>query len=236
MKSSDADITGFVAAINSRLAAESRVAKAIAFGWLCGGAAIAASLVAIGAAIALWGYSQTISIRDAAEVMSQALIKALENVELKTSVTGQMALAPNSEVTVASGQTVKLQDNAVVKLDPNSSIRVVGDLKLNVPQPSKQQLQLDATTKANDLPLTDYTIFRSVSYGTGEVVTGWNYGLSDTERPRAQYCYYTQNLEKGLAAKFTLAFNGSPQRPSPLAKTSFNYDGALANCIWYSGG
>jgi hypothetical protein len=229
------DIGGFAAIINSRLAAESRVASAIAFGWLCGGSAIALLLTAIGVASAFWGYSHLISVKGAADETARALVKALESAELKANVMGTMALAPNAEVRLSAGQTIKIEDGAIVKLDPNSSIRVVGDLKLDIPQPSKQQLQLDATTKGNELPLTDYTIFRAVSYGSGEVVTGWNYGLSDTIRPRAQYCYYSQNLEKGLAAKFTLAFNGSPRRPSPLAKVSFNYDAALANCIWYSG-
>jgi hypothetical protein len=31
------------------------------------------------------------------------------------------------------------------------------------------------------------------------------------------------------------AVNGYPRRPSPLVKTSFDFDGALANCIWFSG-
>src|SRR5262249_52159885 len=35
--------------------------------------------------------------------------------------------------------------------------------------------------------------------------TGWRYDLSDTTRPKLQYCYYTQALDKGLSAKYTLA-------------------------------
>lgn len=229
------DISGFAAVINARLAAESRVTKAIAFGWLCGGIASAFALTAVGAAIAFWGFSYMISVRPAAEETARAFVKALEKAGFKASVTGTMALAPNSEITLAPNQTVTLEEDAIVKLDPNSSIRVVGDLKFDIPQPSEQQLQVNAKTKADELPLTDYTVFRGISYGSGEVVTGWNFGLSDTTRPRVQYCYYTQNIEKGLAAKYTLAFNGSPRRPSPLAKVAFNFDGALANCIWYSG-
>ena len=104
-----------------------------------------------------------------------------------------------------------------------------------MPQPSKQQLQLDTTSKSEELPFTNYTIFRSVSYGSGEVVTGWHFDLSDTLRPKNQFCYYTQNVEKGLAAKYTIAVNASPLRPSPLAKLSFEFDGALAACTWFSG-
>jgi hypothetical protein len=94
---------------------------------------------------------------------------------------------------------------------------------------------LDTTSKNDELPFTNYTVFTSVQYGTGEVVTGWNYDLSDTMRPKVQYCYYGQRVDKGLSARYTLAVNNMPQRPSPLAKPSFNFDGAIANCIWFSG-
>src|SRR5947209_17250164 len=105
-----------------------------------------------------------------------------------------MSLASDSEVKLAAGQTIALEEGAVVKLDPTSSIRVVGDLKVDMPQPSKQQLQLETTTKSDELPFTNYTIFKSVAYGSGEVVTGWSFDLSDTLRPRNQFCYYTQKV------------------------------------------
>jgi hypothetical protein len=140
-----------------------------------------------------------------------------------------------SELKLATGQTVKLAEGAIVGLDPNSSVRVIGNLKIDMPQPSKQQLQLDTTSSSDELPFTNYTIFRSVSYGAGEVVTGWDFDLSDTTRPKIQFCYYTQSMDKGLAAKYTIAVNDSPKRPSTLEKLSFNFEGALLNCIWFSG-
>jgi len=75
-----------------------------------------------------------------------------------------MSLAPNSEVRLASGQTVRVEEGTTVKLDPSSSVRVVGDLKIDMPQPSKQQLQLETTSASDELPFTNYTIFRSVGY------------------------------------------------------------------------
>ena len=229
------DVGGFAAVINSRLGAEARVARAISFGWLSGGLAMALCLAALGGACALYGYSYMISVKPAAEQVAKALVDAIQRTDLKTSVTGTMALAPGSEVSLAPGQVVRLAEGATVKLDPNSTIRVVGDLKLNVPQPSKQQLQLETMSKSDELPFTNYTIFTDVKFGSGEVVTGWNYDLSDTLRPKQQYCYYGESLDKGLTARYTLALNGTPQRPSPLAKLSFNFDGAIANCIWFSG-
>jgi hypothetical protein len=207
----------------------------MAFAWLCGGGTIAAFLTGAGVAFALAGYSHMISVRPAAEETAKALVDALQRTELKTQVSGDMSLTPDSQLRLASGQTVKLDEDATVKIDPNSSVHVVGDLKVEVPQPSKDQLQPDTTSASNDLPITDYTIFRNVTYGSGQVVSGWQYDLSDALRPKFEYCYYTENIERGLAADITLAINGSARRPSEPSKTSFDFDGAVGNCFWFSG-
>jgi hypothetical protein len=229
------DIAGLAAMINSRVAAEARVARAIGFAWLCGGALIAFSLTGLGVAIAFYGYSYMISVRPAAEQVANALVESLEHAQLKTSVSGTMSLAPNSELTLAARQIVKLDEGSIVRLDPKSSVRVVGDLKLDVPQPSRRQLQLDTTTRSDELPFTNYTIFKSIDYGSGEVVTGWNFDLSDTTRPKSQYCYYSQAVERGLDFRQIIATNRTPLRPTAQAKTKFDFDAALSNCIWFSG-
>jgi hypothetical protein len=224
----------FAATLNSRIAAEARIKKAMAFGWLCGGCAIAACLIAIGFAAAELGYSYLISINPSAEFAAKALGDALQRARIKTSVTGTMALA-NAEVSLARDQSIRLGEGSMVKLDAASSIRVTGDFKTEVPQPSKRQLQLDATTNGKDLPFTRYTVFKSAPSGSGVVVTGWDFELSDTSRPLLQRCYYEQILDKGIAATQTIAIDGAARKPSPLTKLSFDFDGALGNCIWFSG-
>src|SRR5262249_44365413 len=122
------DVRGLAAVINTRLATEARAARAIAFAWFCGGTAIALSLIGLGVTSALYGYSYTVSVKPAAEQAANALVTALSQANLKTVVSGNMSLAPGTELRLADGQTVGLNDGAIVKLDPNSSIRVVGDL------------------------------------------------------------------------------------------------------------
>jgi len=228
-------LEGFAATLNSRIETQSRLSRAIGFAWVCAGGAIAALLVGFGAALALVGYSQVISIKPAAEETAHALVDAIQRTKLKTVVTGRMSLNPDSKLRLASGQTVKLEEGASVKLDPDSTVKVVGDLKVDVPQPSPEQLQTQTTSESDDLPFTDYTIFRSTIFGSGKVVSGWSYDLSDTVRPRFEYCYYAQSIERGLEAKYTLAINGSAHRPSDISKVKFNFDGAFANCFWFSG-
>ena len=231
----DFEVDAFAAVINRRLAGDARLARAVALGWLCGGYAIAMCLAGAGLAIALYGYSLVRAATPAAEIAAKALADALQRAQIRTMVTGELSLAPDSELRLMSGQTVKLNDGAIVKLDPQSTVRVVGDLKVDIPQPSKQQLQLDTTSASKELPFTRYTIFKSAPYGDGEVVTGWNFDLSDTSRPTSQRCYYEQTIGKNVFATQTLAFDATARRPSALAKLSFDFDGALANCTWFSG-
>lgn len=228
------NLAAFAALVNSRVGAEARVQKAKAFGWLCAGLAIGATLASFGILFAMFGYSYLISIQPSAEIAAMALSDALNKASIKTTVTGVMELA-SSEITLSSGQTVRLAEGSSVRIDPNSSIRVTGDLKNEVPQPSKRQLQLDATAANRDLPFTRYTVFKSTAFGSGVVVTGWNFELTDPGRPQAQRCYYEQVLDKGIAATQTLALDGVARRPSALTKLSFDFDGALGNCIWFSG-
>jgi hypothetical protein len=230
----DINFGGLAAALGSRLTAESRIATAVGFAWLCGGAAISLFLSGLGVAFALYGYSNTVSARPAAELIAEALTKALEGAELKTTVSGTMSLAP-AELKLADHQKVRLEDGAVVKLDPNSSVRIIGDLKVDMPQPSKQQLQLSARAGSDEVPFTTYTIFTTVKFGSGAVETGWNFDLSDTVRPKFQFCYYRQDITKGLTTKYVLAVNDSPRRPGALQKLSFDFDSALSNCTWFSG-
>ena len=52
----------------------------------------------------------------------------------------------------------------------------------------------------------------------------WNFDLEDPTRPKRQYCYYRQTVSKGKAIKYTIATDGTPNPPSPLAKLSFNFE------------
>src|SRR5581483_607658 len=191
----EVDVAGLAATINARLAAEARIKRAIGFGWLCAGFAVATCLGGIGAFLAFAGYSYSLSSESAAKQSAKAITDAFARAQIKTTVSGTMSLSPDSALKLSPGQTVKLEDGTIVRLDPNSSVRVVGDLKM--PQPSQRQLQPDTTSKSDELPFTSYTIFRSVSYGPGRVETGWNFDLSDTTRPKAQYCSYIQSIDRG---------------------------------------
>lgn len=236
MRASEGDdpIGAFAAALNARLAADAHIKRAVAFGWFCAGCAIAVCLFALGGALAIWGYSHTISVEPSAKIVAKAFEDSFRRLQLRSSVTGVMVLS-NPEISLAKDQVVRLAEGSTLKVDPASSIRVAGEFRTDVPQPSKRQLQLDATTSAKELPFTRYTVFKSAPFGAGVVVTGWNFDLSDTTRPQLQRCYYEQTLDKGISATQTIAVDGTPRKSGALTKLTFDFEGALGNCIWFSG-
>ena len=224
------------ASLNSRLGAQARISQAIGFAWLCGGAAIATCLAASGVALAFLGYSYMVSVKSASDEIAKALVVALQQTKLKTNISGTVSLSPDSTLRLADGESVKIdQRTSTVQLDPNASVRMIGDLKVDVPQPSKEQLQEETTSKNDDLPITDYTIFRNVPYSTGAVVSAWSYDLSDTVRPKSQFCYYTEDVARGIATRLRLAINGVVVPRSKAFKPTFDINAAAANCVWFSG-
>jgi hypothetical protein len=227
------DVSGLAVMINTRLAADARISRAAAFLWFCAGTAIALTLAGSGVSLALLGYSRIITMSAAADVVAHALVSALEHTKLTTTVTGSVSLAEGSELKLASNQKVSFNRDTIVKLAENSSVRILNNF--HMPQPSTQQLQLDTKSKSSELPFTNYTIFKGVEFSKGRVVTGWNYDLADTIRPKSQFCYYKQEHDGGVADKYIIAVNNTPERPSGLTTVSFDFDGALKNCIWFSG-
>jgi hypothetical protein len=236
MNSEQITLGGFAAVLNSRLAAEARIARAKGFLWTSGGVAIGMVMAGLGISFALYGFSHVHSVSAASEHLANSIKRALETAQFKTTVSGNVSLSPNAELKLAPNQVIALTQSSFLRLDPNSTVRVVGDVKLDIPQPSREQLQLDTKPKSNELPFTTYTIFRNVVHAGGQVVTGWKYDLNDPTRPQGQFCYFRQQVEKGVTVKYTLAINGNPHAQSITAsKLKIDLDEALANCIWFSG-
>jgi hypothetical protein len=228
------DFAGFSYTLTARIGAEARKVRAKAFGLNAAGLGLCAALWGVGIGFAFFGYSKTTSSDAAASRIASAVAEGISRAQVKTIVGGTMTLAPTTELRVADGQTVGLDPAATVTLDPASTVKVIGDFKIDVPQPSKEQLQVDTTSISKELPSTRYTVFRFVRFGSGSVVTAWNFELTDTATPNFQRCYYEETLSSGVSVIQNIAFNGLPKPPSALNKMSFDFDGAVANCIWFA--
>jgi hypothetical protein len=229
------DFSGFSSTLNARISAEARINQAKAFGINCAGIGACLALWGLGAALSFYGYSKNLSPSRSAEIAATAISDAFAKAQVKAIVAGTMSLAPGSELQLAEGQSVSLDERSTVKLDPDSTVKVIGDFKVDIPQPSKQQLQLETTSTSKELPFTRYTVFRSTPFNAGSVTTGWNFELSDPTTPTFQRCYYEETFANNLSVTQTIAINGMHTPPSSLNKLTFDFNGAVSNCVWFSG-
>jgi hypothetical protein len=158
-------------AVNSRINADAMMlkAKSAAFHLASVGAmcALISLGVGLGVGAGFFGYSYVNDSRTSAEKMAQAFSEALE----KATLTGEVKLDTNgAQVRVDPTGTVKLNTSGTtVRLDPNAVVNVRGSVTSEVPRPTQDQLH-PKTEKSN--VVTNYTIFKTVKYGNGEVQTG----------------------------------------------------------------
>jgi hypothetical protein len=64
-------------------------------------------------------------------------------------------------------------------------------------------------TSPQNRVVTQFTIFKTVPFGNGEVVTGWIFADSNQTNPANQYCYYSEKAEATIAVRTDLATNGT---------------------------
>jgi hypothetical protein len=124
-------------------------------------------------------------------------------------------------------------DRATLKLDPNLKV-VAASPDGSVPKPSATQLGTDTAPASQAAVATAFTVFKNVAFGSGQVVTGWNFQSSDQAQPSHQYCYYSEQIDGTSKVTVDLGENG---RPLPQAKARTNVDPALAyrSCVWFNG-
>jgi hypothetical protein len=193
-----------------------------------------AALAGMGVGIVLYGYATMTRTRVTTELLSESMVKALEKTSLHTEVTGSVTVK-DGQVALKPNQSVSLEPNATVGIVPDASIRVKGEISVPAPPDDGRRLtnQNSRTTTHNHKLLTDYTVFKNVQFGSGTVVTGWNYASNKQESPSLQYCYYTENLDETSKDTIQLGSNGlmatqSGQSPIDAAQ-------AFRNCVWFGG-
>ena len=213
--------------VNARIAAEnSRVTWAtirLRVAGLVGAVVMGGAgtgLAALGIATVLRAQPDT----DAVARRTAAILSAGGTVTVRGTVgaAGQVALADGGTVRVDPASSVKLADGARVRLVPENE----------PPRPTEAQMRTGQTARNGIRVATDFTVFKSVSYNKGTVVTGWRYANSEQTRPGFQYCYYLESVESNSSVKIDLAHDG--KYLSPRSPVGFNPVDAATNCVWYN--
>jgi hypothetical protein len=143
------------------------------------------------------------------------LLAKIAATKLQGTVTGEVSLRP-----------------ATVGLNPNSTVRAVGD---DAPRPKPAQIIQADVRPASGAPVkTDVVQFNTVSYAKGVVETGWQYTDADAKAPAKQWCLYIETGLDGTGHDVELGVNGHKAGlPTPSPFPSVDLLGAFASCVWW---
>ena len=137
---------------------------------------------------------------------------------------------------------VRQESPFVVKQEKPFTVEQPGPLKIEPPQvavkvghpsPSPTSgIGGDGRTSTGDVIKREVTVFSSVKYGAGSVVTGWNYRNGSGGVPFSQYCYYIIGNVDRSSTRIDIASNGVrlPQTSTSLVP---NPEEAFEKCQWW---
>ncbi|MGF3027338.1 hypothetical protein ACQVP2_31590 [Methylobacterium aquaticum] len=195
--------------VNGRLRAEARISNARAFLFRAIGLGAFVGLAGAGLGAAFYGYATMNEVGNASDTLAKALTQALESTTLKTS-----------------GE-VRLTDN---------TLKIEGGLPAAKGRPDVASLtgnQGKSEAPANAAVRTSFTVFKTVPYLDGTIVTGWNF-KGDEQKPEKQYCYVTRPQTFGDGATLnqtTVAIDGE-LLPQP-ARSEINFAVIARSCVWF---
>jgi hypothetical protein len=212
-----------VSADVSRISGQAGFWRAIATGLLCFGFG---SAVGIG----FFGYSFVTRNSENMDFLSDAIAKAMSKVQLQSVATGTVQIQPR-EIRLASGQTVSFDPESRLHLDPNAKVNADGEIKIQAPTISIPQ---NPSPRSVSRPaITNFTIFKTVPFEKGSVLTGWNFLTSAQKLPSRQYCYYTEQGESSdVSVRLDIAVDGSLGDSKTFPK-SFDVSSAFSKCVWF---
>ncbi len=203
-------------AVNARVAADAALIKAKAWLIRCGALGVLALATGGGVGLAFLGVARSRDASGAAERLAATLTQALERSQLHAR------LDP--------GSTVRLDPDARVAMDPAAN-RV--QLDAPMPRPSREQMRPDAAARSGVAVQTNYTVFKVVQWGSGRVVTGYNF-TPDGKVPDHQYCYFADDIDQTTYKTVHIAAEGRfiapPNPPAGLEPAK-----AAAECLWFDG-
>ena len=130
------------------------------------------------------------------------------------------------------GASVHLDPDAKVGLDPYAQVHIAD--RPDVPHPGAAQLRPDSAPASKTAVQTNYTVFKNVKFGLGEVVTGYNFSPEGT-LPEREYCYYASGVDDQAYVTTPIAANGRFIAHRCIPPAGFEPAKAAAECVWFDG-
>jgi hypothetical protein len=187
----------------------------------------------VGTALGLgfYGYSFITRVTDNSELLSGAIIKALGGVQLHGVSEGTVKLEPH-EIRLAKGQTIAIDSSSRLRMDPAAKVFADGELKVQAPTVTVPQNT--AARSASATPsITNFTVFKSVPFQKGAILTGWIFLTSAQRVPTTQYCYYNESGENSdVSVRVNIGNDEKVEAPKTPIK-AFDMATAFSKCVWF---
>ena len=203
--------------VNARVQADASLIAAKAWAIRLAAVGLMGLLIGAGVGLAFLGVAKSRDASGAADRLADTLTKAIERAKLHAE------LDPQS--------TVKLDPAAQVAMDPNAKVKLAEAPPL--PRPTRDQLKPEAVGPSKVAVRTNYTVFKTVRWGLGQVVTGYTFA-PDEKLPSHQYCYYADGIDQQSFKTIHVAADGrytAPPNPPP----GLDAAKAAAECVWFDG-
>jgi hypothetical protein len=189
----------------------------------------------IGATLGLgfYGYSHITRNSNNSEILASAFAKALSEVSLHAIADGIVKLEPR-DIRLAKGQTIAIDGASRLRLDPAAKVFADGELRVQAPSVTTPQITPRGSPRAPTI--TNFTIFKSVPFQQGTVLTGWMFLTSAQRVPTTQYCYYN---ESGDISDISIRINIGTDEKIEVPKTpvkDFDTETAFTKCVWFKKG
>jgi hypothetical protein len=218
-------------ALSNRVSAElSVVSGRLAF-WKAVGIGVLGFGIGVAIGIGFYGYSFIARSSGQMEIFSSAFQKALSAIELHGTADGKIEVT-SPELTLAKGATVSFDSSSRLLLDPAAKVIADGEIRVQVPAISTPRTPTPRNP-AQTKTIANFTVFKSVPFDQGNVLTGWIFLTSAQESPTQQYCYYNEKGDNSdLAIRIDLATDGIPETSKNTPK-AFDAVTALSKCVWF---
>jgi hypothetical protein len=218
-------------ALSNRMSAELSAVSGRAAFWRAVGIGVICFGIGAAIGIGLFGYSFVTRASGQMETLSLALQKTLSTVELHGTADGKVDVT-SPELTLAKGATVSFDSSSRLLLDPAAKVVADGEIRVQAPAISTPRTPTPRSP-VQTKTIANFTVFKSVPFAQGDVLTGWIFLTSAQESPTQQYCYYNENAENSdLAIRIELATDGVPESNKTNPK-AFDTVAALAKCVWF---
>jgi hypothetical protein len=215
------------AAVMERVNAEARMISAKAALWHLAGASLLAIGIGAGAGLGCLGYSYITDNQASATKIADAISKAFAGLTINAE--GTLKLADGGQVELKPGGEVSVRPGGTVRIDPNSTVRLDGRISADTPRPSAKQMGSEIRSVPN--AVTDYVVFKTVTFAKGRVETGWHYVSSEQANPDRQFCHYIEDLNATSEALVELGVDGRWVEPE-APPAGIDIKAARLNCVW----